>query len=123
MLFKSVIKKNEPTESGTSVADVIEFVRRQMYKDLNDIEWDDSVEEEEDSNKVEEEKYDQSDDNENDDTSSGNDEEDNSQAEASQNKTTESAPKPSYNDQIPNNCFFPWFYVFCGIWSICGRKW
>ena len=48
-------KKNEPTESGTSVADVIEFVWRQMYKDLNDIEGDDSVEEEEDSNEVEEE--------------------------------------------------------------------
>lgn len=98
-------KKNEPTESGTSVADVIEIVRRQMYKDLNDIEGDDSVEEEEDSNEVEEEKDYQSDNNENDDTNSGNDEEDNSQAEASQNKTMESAPKPSYNDQIPNDWF------------------
>jgi hypothetical protein len=83
-----------------------------MYKDLNDIEGDVSVEEEEDSNEVEEEKDDQSYDNENDDTNSGNDEEDNSQAEASQNKTMESAPKPSYNDQIPNDWFFPVFMSF-----------
>ena len=46
--------KNEPNESGTSAADVMEFVWRQMHKDMNDLEVDDSVEEEEDSNEVDE---------------------------------------------------------------------
>jgi len=106
------LKKNEPTESGTSVADIIEFVRRQMYKDINDIEGDDSVEEEEDFNEVDEEKDAQSDDNEKDDTNSGNDEEDNNQAEASLNTPTKSASKPSYINQIPNDWFFPGFMSF-----------
>ena len=46
--------KNLKKESGTSVADVIEFFRREMYEDINNIEGGDSVEEEEDSNEVDE---------------------------------------------------------------------
>ena len=53
MLLKMGLK-NEPTESDTSVADVIDFVRRQMHKDTNEIEDDDSAEEEEDLNEVDE---------------------------------------------------------------------
>ena len=42
--------KNEPTESGTIVADVIDFVQRKMHKDANEIEDGDSAEEDCNSN-------------------------------------------------------------------------
>ena len=54
MLLKSGIK-NEPTESGTSVADVTEFSRMQVHKDANGIEGDNNTEEKEDCNEVDEE--------------------------------------------------------------------
>ena len=102
-LLKSGIKKNEPTESGTSAADVVKFSRRKMHKDMNDIEGDDSPEEEEDSNEVDKEKDTQSDDTECDDASSGDDEEDNDQVDARKSKPAKYMSKPSHFDQMPND--------------------
>ena len=49
------IKKNEPKESGCTVADVIDYVRREMYKDIYDIPTEDQdSEEEDDYNEVDE---------------------------------------------------------------------
>ena len=88
-----------------TLSDFIEFVWRQMYKVINDIEGDNIVEEEEDFNEVDEEKDDQSNDNKNDDTNSGDDEEDNNQEEESDNTPTKNTSKPSYTNDIPKNCF------------------
>ena len=41
--------KNEPTESGTSACDAMDFTWRQIHEDMNDIKGDDSAEEQEDS--------------------------------------------------------------------------
>ena len=98
MLLKSgILKKYQPIKSGTSVDDVIEFVRMKMYKDMNDIDGNDSVEGKEDANEVDEGKDDSSDDNDNDDTNSGDDE-----TVLSKNSPIKNASKPSYNNEIPN---------------------
>ena len=78
-----------------------------MYKDMNDIDGNDSVEGKEDANEVDEGNDDESDNHDNDDTNSGDDE-----IVPGENTPTKMASKPSYLNHIPNDWFFPGFMSF-----------
>ena len=86
-----------------------------MYKDMSDIDGDNSAEEEEDSNEADEEKDVQLDDAKWCDTISSNNEEGNDQAEASKNEPIKCVSKPSCVDQMHKDWFSLDLCLLCSV--------
>jgi len=124
------LKKNEPKESGCTSADVIDFVRREMYNEMYDIPRDDTdSDEEEDYSELNEVDNDTIGNTKNGDVFGDDGDDTNDDDEDTATKTNPKSPLPTKlqkstsstksssekrnpDDDIPNNWFFPGFFSF-----------
>lgn len=114
------VKKNEPIESGCNVDDVIDYVRREMYNEMYDIQREDS-DIDDDYNELDE--VDDATSNRDEDKETNDGEEINNETEDTCAEPNPKPPSPKdsqkaptnkriHDDDIPNNWFFPGFFAF-----------
>ena len=114
------VKKNEPIESGCNVDDVIDYVRREMYNEMYDIQREDS-DIDDDYNELDE--VDDATSNRDEDKEKNDGEEINNETEDTCAEPNPKPPSPKdsqkaptnkriHDDDIPNNWFFPGFFAF-----------